>query len=99
MAELFLPTLHTFAMNNIFTGSKGLFRFRAEPKVVMANPKEVDFAQSAIHVEYWHGLYCYEKSTMEGECTGSRRFRRFSVSRTDNLTFSGKPPEKMGNEP
>ena len=43
--------------------------FRAEPKVVMANPKEVDFAQSAIHVEYWHGLYCYEKSTMEGECT------------------------------
>ena len=41
MAELFLPTLHTFAMNNIFTGSKGLFRFRAEPKVVMANPKEV----------------------------------------------------------
>ena len=40
MAELFLPTLHTFAMNNIFTGSKGLFRFRAEPKVVMANPKE-----------------------------------------------------------
>ena len=69
MAELFLSTLHTFAMNNIFTGSKGLFRFRAEPKVVMANPKEVDFAQSAIHVEYWHGLYCYEKSTMEGEST------------------------------
>ena len=98
MAELFLPTLHTFAMNNIFTGSKGLFRFRAEPKVVMANPKEVDFAQSAIHVEYWHGLYCYEKfGNLCG--IGSRRFRRFSVSRTDNLTFSGKPPEKMGNEP
>ena len=30
---------------------------------------------------------------------GSRRFCGFSVSRTDNLTFSGKPPEKMGNEP
>ena len=28
MAELFLPTLHTFAMNNPFTGSCGLFRFR-----------------------------------------------------------------------
>ena len=28
MAEIFLPTLHTFAMNNIFTGSCGLFRFR-----------------------------------------------------------------------
>lgn len=67
MAELFIPTLHTFAMNNIFTGSCGMFRFRAEPKVVMATPKEVDFQASTIHVEYWHGLFCYEKSTMEGE--------------------------------
>ena len=31
MAELYLPTLHTFAMNNIFTGSMGAFRFRAAP--------------------------------------------------------------------
>ena len=69
MAEIFLPTLHTFAMNNIFTGSRDLFRFRAVPNVVMATPKEVDFAQSSIHVEYWHGLYCYEKSQMEGEET------------------------------
>ena len=69
MAEILLPTLHTFAMNNIFTGSCGLFRFRAVPNVVMATPKEVDFAQSSIHVEYWHGLYCYEKSQMEGEDT------------------------------
>ena len=65
--ELFIPTLHTFAMNNIFTGSMGLFRFRAEPQVVMATPKEVDFTQSTIRCEYWHGLFCYEKSTMEGE--------------------------------
>ncbi len=69
MAELFLPTLHTFAMKNIFTGSSGLFRFRAEPNVVMATAKEVDFTQSTIRCEYWHGLYCYEKSTMEGEKT------------------------------
>ena len=69
MAELFVPTLHTFAMKNLFTGSMGLFRFRAEPKVVMATAKEVDFAQSTIHVEYWHGLFCYEKSQMEGEET------------------------------
>lgn len=69
MAEVFIPTLHTFAMNNIFTGSCGLFRFRAEPKVVMATAKEVDFAASSIHVEYWHGLFCYEKSQMEGEET------------------------------
>lgn len=69
MAELFLPTLHTFAMNNVFTGSYGMLRFRIQPNVVMATPKEVDFAQSSIHVEYWHGLYCYEKSQMEGEDT------------------------------
>lgn len=67
MSELFIPTLHTFAMNNIFTGSVGLFRFRAAPTVVMATPKEVDYAASSITAEYWHGEYCYEKSEMEGK--------------------------------
>ncbi len=67
MPEIFLPTLHTFAMNNIFTGSSGAFRFRAEPQVVMKNAKEVDFAQSTIKAEFWHGLLCYELSIMEGE--------------------------------
>lgn len=66
MAELFIPTLHTFAMNNIFTGSLGAFRFRAKPNVVMATAKEVDFEQSTILVEYWHGPFCYEKSEIEG---------------------------------
>ena len=66
---IFLPTLHTFAMNNIFTGSVGAFRFRAAPEVVMATPKEVDYEASRIHVTYWHGPFCYEKSTMEGEKT------------------------------
>ena len=69
MEELFIPTLHTFAMNNIFTGSMGLFRFRAVPKVVMLTPKEVNFDESSILVEYWHGLFCYEKSEMEGNRT------------------------------
>ncbi|MBR1972590.1 MAG: hypothetical protein IKA16_04055 [Oscillospiraceae bacterium] len=69
MAELFLPTLHTFAMKNIFTGSMGLFRFRVQPNVIMATPKEVDFEQSTMLVEYWHGLFCYEKSEMEGSET------------------------------
>ncbi len=69
MAELFLPTLHTFAMNNVFTGSFGLLRFRIKPNVVMATPKEVDFQESSILVEYWHGLFCYEKSEMEGSET------------------------------
>ena len=87
MAELFLPTLHTFAMNNIFTGSFGLFRFRAEPTVVMATAKEVDFGQSTIRVQYWHGLYCYEKSEMEGEQTfpmteeGRMEMKRWLVSK------------------
>ena len=69
MAELFLPTLHTFAMNNVFTGSMGALRFRIEPEVVMATAKEVDMGVSSIHVEYWHGPFCYEKSEMEGKET------------------------------
>ena len=69
MKEVFLPTLHWFAMTNLFTGSCGEFRFRAKPNVVMATAKEVDFEQSTITAEFWHGLYCYEKSEMEGSST------------------------------
>ena len=69
MKEVFLPTLHWFAMTNLFTGSCGEFRFRAKPNVVMATAKEVDFDQSTITAEFWHGLYCYEKSEMEGSAT------------------------------
>ena len=69
MMEIYLPTLHWFAMENPFTGSCGEFRFRAAPNVVMATPKEVDFAQSSIKAEFWHGPFCYEKSEMEGEMT------------------------------
>ena len=32
LMEIFLPTLHTFENNNIFTGSCGLLRFRASPR-------------------------------------------------------------------
>ena len=69
MEKLFIPTLHSFAMNNIFTGSLGEFRFRAAPQIVMATPKEVDYEKSTILAAFWHGPYCYEKSTMEGERT------------------------------
>ena len=69
MEELYIPTLHTFAMKNLFTGSYGKFRFRIQPNVIMATPKEVDFDASTMYAEYWHGLFCYEKSTMEGEKT------------------------------
>lgn len=69
MADLFIPTLHTFAMKNTFTGSLGMLRFRVVPNVTMKTPKEVDFENSSIFAEYWHGLYCYEKSEMEGSET------------------------------
>lgn len=67
MAELYIPTLHTFAMNNIFTGSCGAFRFQIEPVVVMATQKEVDFEKSSINAKFWHGPFCFEKSQIEGE--------------------------------
>lgn len=70
MAEIFIPTLHTFAMGNSFTGSCGALRFKAVPNVVkVEGSKEVDMASSSIFVEYWHGMFCYEKSTMEGSET------------------------------
>ena len=69
MADIYLPTLHTFAMENSFTGSLGMLRFRITPNVIKASQKEVDFSQSSIRAEFWHGLYCYEKSTVEGERT------------------------------
>lgn len=69
MERIYLPTLHWFAMNNLFTGSCATLRFRACPNVVMANAKEVDFTQSTITAEFWHGPFCYEKSQMEGSRT------------------------------
>lgn len=69
MVDLFVPTLHTFAMGNTFTGSWKEFRFRAVPTIVKASAKEVDYEKSSISAEYWHGPFCYEKSTMEGEAT------------------------------
>lgn len=69
MADIFIPTLHTFENGNIFTGSSGLLRFRIEPKVVQATPKEVDMEASSIRCELWHGQLCYELSEMEEERT------------------------------
>lgn len=63
--KIFLPTLHWFAMTNPFTGSWGALRFKIVPDVVMLNPKEVNFEESSIVCELWHGPYCYEKSEME----------------------------------
>ena len=69
MADIYLPTLHTFAMKNSFTGSCGALRFKIVPKVEMLTPKEVDMENSSIFAEFWHGPLCYEKSQMEGKQT------------------------------
>ena len=63
--DLFIPTLHTFENNNIFTGSWGMLRFKITPNIIMATPKEVNMEESSMKAEYWHGLICYEKSEIE----------------------------------
>ena len=65
--DLFIPTLHTFENNNVFTGSWGDLRYKIVPNIIMATPKEVDLEQSSMKAEYWHGPFCYEKSEIEDE--------------------------------
>ena len=65
---IYLPTLHTFAMDNVFTGSAGALRFKISPQVVK-NGREVDMEQSAIRAELWDGPFCDEKSEIEQEKT------------------------------
>lgn len=83
MEPLFLPTLHTFENNNVFTGSYGSLRFRIEPSVMQISAHEIDNSKSSMKVEYWHGQFCYEKSEMEGEAVfpmseeGREAMRRF----------------------
>lgn len=67
MADLYIPNLHSFAMENIFTGSCGAFRFAIFPNVKKASQKEVDFAGSSLTAKFWHGPFCLEKSTVEAE--------------------------------
>lgn len=67
MNEIYLPVFHHFENGNVFTGSRGAFRYRITPDVVMAGPKELDHAASSIKAEYWHGPLSYEFSAIEGE--------------------------------
>ena len=70
MAEIYLPNLHSFAMDNIFTGSLGNFRFRIVPQVVKPKgSKEIIFEESSMVAQFWHGVLCYEMSTVEAEKT------------------------------
>lgn len=67
---IYLPTLHTFAMGNVFTGSWGSLRFKLTPQVVKAEGgREVDMEASGILGELWHGIFCYEKSEIEKTAT------------------------------
>lgn len=68
MDPIYIPTLHTFAMENVFTGSCGLLRFKITPSVKKIG-KEVDFDNSSMYAEFWHGMFCYEKSEIEGNAT------------------------------
>lgn len=43
--------------------------FRVTPNIVMLTQKEVNFDESSMKCECWHGEYCYEKSQMEDEKT------------------------------
>ena len=65
MIDIYIPTLLTFANNNIFTGSCGNMRFRIVPNITMATPKEVDMAASSMTAEIWRGEKCYELSEVE----------------------------------
>lgn len=71
MEPLYLPTLHTLENDNIFTGSYGALRFKITPQTTMRldDPREVDGEKSTLRAEFWHGPFCYEKSTVEGERT------------------------------
>ena len=64
MADIYIPTLLTFANNNIFTGSCGNMRFRIVPTIVMATPKEVNMEESSMFAEIWYGEKCYDLSEM-----------------------------------
>lgn len=67
MQELFIPTLRTFENDNVFTGSFGMLRYRIEPSITMLTSKEVNAEESSMKAEFWHGIFCYEKSEMEGQ--------------------------------
>ena len=67
--QIYLPVLHSFENNNVFTGSSGPMRYKVTPSVVMRNAKEVNNEESAMKAEYWHGPLCYEYSDIEGEKT------------------------------
>ena len=45
--DLFLPVLHSFENNNVFTGSYGMLRFKVTPQITMKTPKELSLLIAA----------------------------------------------------
>lgn len=68
-AGIYLPVFHHFENGNVFTGSRGLFRYQITPDVRMKTQKEIDYEASSVKAEYWHGEMSYEFSDIEGEKT------------------------------
>ncbi len=79
---IYLPTLHSFAMDNVFTGSCGLLRFKLTPDVVKAG-RDINTEESSILAQIWHGQFCFEKSEIEKE----ERFPMSEEGRSALLSF------------
>lgn len=67
--KIFLPVLHSFENENVFTGSCGSLRYKVTPQITMKTPKEVDFEASSMTCEVWYGALCYELSEVADEKT------------------------------
>ncbi len=80
---IYLPTLHSFAMENSFTGSCGLLRFKLTPQVVKSGSRELNMEESSILAQIWHGQFCLEKSEIEKEA----RFPMSEEGRSALLSF------------
>ena len=69
--KIYLPVLHSFENNNVFTGSCGELRYKITPQIMKKTPKEVDFEASSMDCEVWYGQLCYEKSEIADRKTFS----------------------------
>ena len=94
MAELFIPTLHTFAMNNIFTGSWESFRFRAVPNVVMRTPKEVDM--EAVKEEMVDVLHFFVSMCLKTGMDADELHRRYLEKNKENFDRQHGRSQKPG---
>ena len=56
MDEIFLPTLHSFENDNVFTGSLGTLRFKVTPVLSYGDNREVDrWRWGGVSLRWLHG--------------------------------------------